>query len=181
MVIQKIHDKLSRKAIKRRATYEGNIVSIRSQLKIQEMAFMLVAVVFFFILVGLFAFSIFYVDLYKEANKISEDRTLSALTNLADTPELSCSTSKSNCIDADKLISLVRNQDYARFWPFSSLQVVKQSAFKKTESEMELIDVLSEKAKNVGSEVEIISVDTREGAQFKELGGVGAILRYKLD
>ena len=50
----------------------------------------------------------------------------------------------------------------------------------KVESEIELIDVLSEQAKNVGSEVEIISVDTREGAQFKELGGIGAILRYKL-
>jgi len=107
----------------------------KAQLKIQEMAFMLVAVFFFFILVGLFALSILYLNLYDEANKIAEDRTLSALVNLADTPELSCSTSKSNCVDGDKLISLVGNEYYENFWPFSSLMVVKQSAFKKQEND----------------------------------------------
>jgi len=50
----------------------------------------------------------------------------------------------------------------------------------KVEETKELIDVLSEQAKNLGSEVEMISVDSREGEQFKEIGGVGAILRYKL-
>lgn len=48
------------------------------------------------------------------------------------------------------------------------------------ESEKELLDVLTEEAKNVGSSVEIISVDSREGEQFKELGGIGAILRFKM-
>jgi peptide chain release factor subunit 1 len=51
----------------------------------------------------------------------------------------------------------------------------------KIEEEVELIDVLSEQAKNLGSEVKIISVDSREGEQFKEIGGIGAILRYKLN
>ena len=50
----------------------------------------------------------------------------------------------------------------------------------KVEEEKELIDVLSEQSKKLGSEVEIISVDSREGEQFKEIGGIGAILRYKL-
>jgi len=50
----------------------------------------------------------------------------------------------------------------------------------RVESEEELSEVLSEQAKSLGSEVEIISIDTREGAQFKELGGIGAILRYKI-
>lgn len=50
----------------------------------------------------------------------------------------------------------------------------------KIEGEKELIDVLSEQAKGLGSEVEIISVDSREGEQFKEIGGIGAVLRYKL-
>lgn len=44
----------------------------------------------------------------------------------------------------------------------------------------ELIDVLSEEAKNVGAKVEFISIETREGYQFKELGGIGAFLRYKI-
>jgi peptide chain release factor subunit 1 len=48
------------------------------------------------------------------------------------------------------------------------------------EEEKDLIEILSEKAKSLGSEVDIISVDSREGEQFKEIGGIGAILRYKI-
>ena len=40
------------------------------------------------------------------------------------------------------------------------------------------LDELEEQANLVGSTIEIISVETREGAQLKELGGVAAILRY---
>ena len=50
----------------------------------------------------------------------------------------------------------------------------------EVEEERDLIEVLSEQAEGLSSEVEIISVDTREGAQFKELGGIGAILRFKV-
>ncbi len=42
-----------------------------------------------------------------------------------------------------------------------------------------IIDELTEKAKLHGSEVRIISVETREGVQLKELGKVAAILRYE--
>jgi len=39
---------------------------------------------------------------------------------------------------------------------------------------------LTKLAKIIGSKVEIISVDTEEGQQFKNLGGVGSILRFKV-
>jgi len=39
---------------------------------------------------------------------------------------------------------------------------------------------LEELAERTGTSVKIISSDTREGRQFKELGGVGGILRYKV-
>ena len=42
----------------------------RGQLKIQEMSFMLVAVILFFILVGLFVFSIIYSNIFKSATEI---------------------------------------------------------------------------------------------------------------
>ena len=42
----------------------------------------------------------------------------------------------------------------------------------------EIIDELEELANNVGSTVELISNETREGAQLKDMGGVAAILRY---
>lgn len=44
----------------------------------------------------------------------------------------------------------------------------------------EVVEILTEKAIEFGSKVELISAETREGKQFKELGGIGALLRYKV-
>ena len=113
----------------------------KSQLKIQEMAFMIVAVFLFFILVGMFVLSLVFMNVREEANKIAEDRTLSSLSNLADSPEFSCVASKSNCIDSDKLITLVGRDVYQNFWPYNSLKVVRFSGFGKSEGEMVRCDV----------------------------------------
>jgi peptide chain release factor subunit 1 len=48
-----------------------------------------------------------------------------------------------------------------------------------SESLEDLVEDLSEKAKQYGTKVELVSVDTPEGVQFKELGGIGGLLRYK--
>lgn len=48
------------------------------------------------------------------------------------------------------------------------------------EQTKDLIDDFVEKAGKTGTKVELISTDTREGIQFKELGGIGALLRFKL-
>jgi len=108
--------------------------SNKGQLRIQEMSFMIVAIVIFFVLVGLFAFSIIYSNLHKQATEITESRTLSAITNLADSPEFSCG--KPNCVDADKLMALIGKKNYENFWAFSSLSVVASSGFDKSETEM---------------------------------------------
>jgi len=42
------------------------------------------------------------------------------------------------------------------------------------------IEDFEEKAKKVGTEVKIISIETREGVQLKEIGKVAAILRYEV-
>ena len=47
--------------------------------------------------------------------------------------------------------------------------------------EKELIEVLPEEVKSFGSNFEIISSESKEGEQFKSLGGVGGILRFKVD
>jgi peptide subunit release factor 1 (eRF1) len=44
----------------------------------------------------------------------------------------------------------------------------------------DLADIITEKATSLGAKIEFISTDTREGIQFKELGGIGAFLRFKL-
>ena len=40
---------------------------------------------------------------------------------------------------------------------------------------------LEEKAEAGGSEVKLISIETREGTQLKDLGGIGAILRFEIE
>lgn len=50
----------------------------------------------------------------------------------------------------------------------------------KVEDKDYLGELLSEKAQNFGTTVEIISTDTQEGMQFKQLGGIGGFLRYKI-
>jgi peptide chain release factor subunit 1 len=47
--------------------------------------------------------------------------------------------------------------------------------------EEETIFELEEKAKEGGSEVKIISIETREGVQLKELGGYAALLRFEIE
>ena len=42
-----------------------------------------------------------------------------------------------------------------------------------------MAEELEGKAKDMGSEVEIISVDSREGEQLVKIGGIGAILRFR--
>jgi peptide chain release factor subunit 1 len=44
-----------------------------------------------------------------------------------------------------------------------------------------LEDKLEQKAEAINARVEIISIETREGAQLKDLGGVAAILRYSIN
>jgi len=124
-----------RKANKK-AQLKGKQVSWhnKAQLKIQEMAFFLVAIMLFFTLVGLFVFSIIFSNLTKDASDIAEDRTLSSITNLADSPEFSCG--EPNCVDADKIMGLMQNNKYENFWPFSSLKVLRSSGFNKNESDL---------------------------------------------
>jgi len=44
----------------------------------------------------------------------------------------------------------------------------------------EMIFQLEEKAEAGGAIVKIISVETREGVQLRELGGIAAILRFEI-
>lgn len=44
----------------------------------------------------------------------------------------------------------------------------------------ELAKELKALAESIGSDVEIVSVDTEEGKQFDNLGGIGAVLRFKV-
>lgn len=91
----------------------------RAQFKIQQMAFMIVFVVIFFVLVGLFILQISMGDLRFSAQNLEREQVMSALVSWSELPELSCSDKSSNCVDEDKLYIMGSpnfNTIYSSFW-----------------------------------------------------------------
>ena len=107
-----------------------NLKNKKGQLKIQQMAFMLIAVTFLFILVGVFFLAIRLYDIKKTATNLEEDNALLLVSKLANSPEFACGnsfgSSRSNCIDFDKLIVLKeRSSKYQNFWGITKIHVRK--------------------------------------------------------
>lgn len=107
-----------------------------SQIHLQEMAFMLVAVIFLFVITGLFFVTILFSQIKQEANRIYLERTTSSIKNLANSPEFYCTFSRPNCVDLDKAMALTLNKNYEKFWQFSRLEILKSEAFKKDENKI---------------------------------------------
>ena len=102
----------------------------RGQLKIQQMAFMLMAVTLFFVLVGMFFLVVKFSNLKEDATGLCEKNAQLLATKLANSPEFSCGesfgSSKVNCIDADKVMLLKENiAKYSGFWGVSNIEVRK--------------------------------------------------------
>ena len=97
------------------------ITKNKAQLKIQQMAFMLMAVTLFFALVGMFVLVIKFSGLKESASILEEKNALLLVTKIANSPEFSCGeafgSAKINCIDADKVMMLKENiEKYKGFW-----------------------------------------------------------------
>ncbi len=106
------------------------MVKIKGQMKIQQMAFMLIAVTVFFSLVGMFMLVIQFSNLQESASILEERNALLLVTKIANSPEFSCGNSfgsgKLNCIDSDKLMALKgKSEEYKDFWGVSNIQVRK--------------------------------------------------------
>lgn len=100
-------------------------INKKAQLKIQEMAFVLVAVVVLLALGMLFFVSFQSKEMAKNAASYREARAITLVEVIASLPELRCSssfsgTSESVCLDYDKVNFFSKNQDmqnrYASFW-----------------------------------------------------------------
>ncbi len=102
--------------------YVNYIKAKKAQLKIQEMSFMLAALVLFFVLVALFWLSYQYKQINQEATSSSEKQAILSLNKIAESSELTCG---SLCLDSDKLMAVKTRQEYSQFWTFSSLEVRK--------------------------------------------------------
>ncbi len=100
------------------------------QLKIQQMAFMLMAITLFFVLVGMFVLIVKFSGLKESATALEEKNAMLLATKLANSPEFSCGESfggsRVNCIDADKVMMLKENiNKYAGFWGVSNIEIRK--------------------------------------------------------
>ncbi len=100
---------------------------MRGQMKIQQMAVMIVAVFFFFVLVGLFFLGIMFKDIGGSAERLQREQAISSLRVIADMSELNYDSSWSMSLDEDKLriMSGDFGEAYDLFWPVASVEVFK--------------------------------------------------------
>ena len=94
----------------------------KAQFKIQEMSFMMLAVVLFLIMAGLFFLAVYYRNLQKLATNQDEENAVLTSQQLAYYPEFSCG---SLCIDSDRLIAMQDRKAYENFWPVESIEIRK--------------------------------------------------------
>ena len=71
----------------------------KGQMKIQQMAFMIVAVFIFFILAGIFLLRISFAGLYEDVDRLEREQAIKSLEVIADMQELNCGSSEYFCLD----------------------------------------------------------------------------------
>ena len=94
------------------------------------MAFVLIAVTLFFVIVGLFILTFTFSDLKESAEILREENALALVSQIANSPEFSCEDvfreANVNCIDSDKVMALKENiQVYSRFWGVKKIEIIR--------------------------------------------------------
>ena len=99
--------------------------SSRGQLKIQQMAFVLVAIMIFFGMAALFYFSISGANLQEKAKILRDNEARALVQKMAGSPELTFTSEGDceSCIDLDKAIVLQSNKNYKDFWNIDYLEI----------------------------------------------------------
>jgi hypothetical protein len=96
----------------------------KAQVQIQQMAFVLVALMIFFGMVLLVYFSIRMNSLEKNAYSGREEESLELSKVLASTPELKWTASRcAQCIDLDKALILKEKKSYSGFWSMGYIAI----------------------------------------------------------
>ena len=115
--------------------------SKRAQIKIQQTAFLLIAVTLFFALAGILVLSFRLSSLKESATMLEEKNALLLVSKLANSPELSCGEAFEgkkiiDCVDADKVMGIKKDHaKYRRFWGVSNIEIRK--IYPKLEGEVE--------------------------------------------
>lgn len=98
----------------------------KAQLKIQQMAFMLIALTIFFVMVGLMYLGIKMAGIRENANLLEEKKAIEIASRIANSAEFSCGDvffGKINCIDSDKIVALTNIKKYEEFWEVDKIQI----------------------------------------------------------
>ncbi len=152
----------------------GNLVYSRKskfstklgQMKIQQMAFMLLAVFLFFILVGLFFLNVHLRGLHKNADQLYTEAAISSFQTLIYMPELTY-YGQSNSLDEDKLrVMSGKVLDYSEFWPVESIKVYKiypsfQKEIKCPAIDCNYYDIYNSGQKNIHTVSTFVSICSR--------------------
>ncbi len=106
------------------------MINKQAQFKIQQMAFMLIAVVVFFALVGIFVLAFGLSSIKETANLLEQKNAMLLVSKLANSPEFSCGEAfggaRTNCIDFDKIMVLKQDiKKYGNFWGVSNIEIRK--------------------------------------------------------
>jgi hypothetical protein len=123
-------NKKSKKAqgMKSKISPASLVLKKQAQMKIQQMAFMLIAVFLFFALAGMIIITIKFSGLKQTATDLAEKNAALLVTKLANSPEFSCGasfgTKKTDCVDEDKVMALKDNiNKYTGFWGISNIEI----------------------------------------------------------
>jgi len=100
------------------------ITSKKGQFKIQQMAFMIVGLLIFFVLVALAFLAWQYRSIQNNYEDLQQELAITSLKTIAGMPELACSESKELCLDEDKLEVMIKEKGY-NIWPVASINVTK--------------------------------------------------------
>lgn len=111
------------------------MVNKKAQMKIQQMAFMLIAIMIFFVLVGLFALSMSSSGLKEKKAALDEKNVLLLISKLANYPEFSCENAyggdRIDCIDFDKAFILKSHSEYSTFLDIKNIEIKKVTSEEK--------------------------------------------------
>jgi hypothetical protein len=95
----------------------------KAQLKIQEMAFVLVAILIFFSIAAIFYINFRLAGLKEGVDVLRAEEAKEIVRKLSQSPELSWNQECSECIDFDKALVLKESKEYKNFWDLEHLRI----------------------------------------------------------
>jgi hypothetical protein len=163
----------------------------KAQMKIQQMAFMVVAITIFFSMIALIYFSLTIASVESDAKKLQDEEARSLVRKLSSSPEFAFTSEGdcSHCIDLDKALQIKElietNDRYEGLWNLDHLyiEIIHSSRLSTGEctsfsfpDDCDKITIL-EKSTNFATKpafVTLVSWDDTKGAYKYEFGRIHA-------